>query len=96
MNSQKAADMSRPRACVSAHPADCFEHLTMKLGQVAMENRFMVRDPISEATDNVKALVHRLTTSPPAHRKASEESLSPDVIVITWTEEPNPKGVFKF
>jgi len=85
-----------PRFGISAHPSNAFENFSMKLEQVAMEDRFMVRYPIPEATDCVKAMVYNRTASSPAYGKASEQGLSPNVTVISWAEKAYPKRILKF
>lgn len=91
-----ATVMSRPPACVGAHPAYRFNDLVVRATEIAGENRLVMSNPVSEAPERIESAVDHTPGSWTADAKRSMERGPPESCVIAGAKQANPKSKWEF
>src|SRR5262249_21342048 len=92
----KPAMEVRPCRRLLAHPSHGFDDLNVGGLDRFMEDRFVMRDPISETSKRIESGVNIFTPPPAASAEGFVEAFAPNGRVVLGTEKANPEGEFQF
>jgi len=87
--------MRSPSLRVGAHPSDGFDDLVMHLHR-GVEDGFVMGDAISEPANGVEATVHEGAFFAAARQEAFIDCFTPKRVVITCSQQADPKRKFQF